>query len=91
MARVKGMEGSWNKLEMEDPAKCVDPGDVVAEQVVAEAVAEEVADLDTKKALNPGGKVKIGLGGKEPGVLWSGLVCTLTIPVFPPLVVTRID
>lgn len=32
-----------------------------------------------------------GLVGKEPSAFWSEDVWTLTMPVLPPLVVTRID
>lgn len=46
--------------------------------------------LDTRKALNCGEMVMTGLAGIKPGVLWSD-DCTLTTPVLPPLVVTRMD
>lgn len=32
-----------------------------------------------------------GLVGKDPSAFWSEDVWTLTMPVLPPLVVTRID
>lgn len=35
--------------------------------------------------------MKIELEDKLLGEIWSGFVRTLTIPVFPPRVVTRID
>lgn len=48
----------------------------------------DVKDLDTRKALSWGEMAKTGLGFKVP--LCSD-VCTLTTPVLPPLVVTRMD
>lgn len=48
----------------------------------------DVEDLDTRKALSWGEMAKTGLGVKVP--LCSD-VCTLTTPVLPPLVVTRMD
>lgn len=47
-------------------------------------------DVGTKRPLNCGQRLKMGLAGDAPCLLMSD-VWTLTTPVLPPLVVTRID
>lgn len=65
------------------------PGKDLAARVAETACVVDVEDFDTRKACSCGEMVKTGLAGKAPVPLSD--VCTLTTPVFPPLVVTRMD
>lgn len=64
-------------------------GKDLAARVAETPCVVDVEDFDTRKACSCGEMVKTGLAGKAPVPLSD--VCTLTTPVFPPLVVTRMD